>query len=72
MVGSIGVELNLAVGKSNCVLPNFILPTFTTCHLTELYVKMPIFNNTAYCTLPPNKITANISSYTVFTFYIHT
>ena len=31
MTGNIGVELNLAVGRINRVLPDFILPTFITC-----------------------------------------
>ena len=31
MAGSIGMELNLAVGKINCMSPNFVLPTFNTC-----------------------------------------
>ena len=31
MARSIGMELNLAVGKINCVPPNFISPTFNTC-----------------------------------------
>ena len=31
MAGSIGMELNLAVGKINCVSPNLVLPTFNTC-----------------------------------------
>ena len=49
------VELNLAVGKINFVLPNFIPSTFNTCIKNS--------NNTAYSTRLPNIITANISGY---------
>ena len=66
MAGNIGVELNLAVGKINCVSPNHIPPTFNMCTcikncieaVTELLhhasiLNQPICNNTSYSALLP-------------------
>ena len=75
MARNIVIELNLAVGKINCVSPNFIPPTFNTCNKSSIIVTLPnlilnqtIFNNTAYSTLLPNIITANISGYRIAGF----
>ena len=47
MAGNINVDLNLAVSKINCLLPNFSLPIFNTSIKNSnysLYIK-PRFSN---------------------------
>ena len=50
MAGNIGVELNLSVGKTNPISPNFIPPTYNTCIVdtfTECTLTSPILNLTS-------------------------
>ena len=53
---SIDVEINLAVGKINFVLPNFISSTFNTCiknsQCLHFNIKLYFSNNTKTITCP--------------------